>query len=70
MLFFGHGLIQIPRFDVQHLLDRGLLVEVMPEFRAAPMQVSLIYPHRRQRSHRLNAFSEWFEVLMRPYLEP
>lgn len=65
----GVGLIQIPRFDVQHLLDSGELVEVMNEFRAAPMQVSLIYPHRMQRSHRLNAFVEWFEALMRPYLE-
>jgi DNA-binding transcriptional LysR family regulator len=65
----GLGLIQIPRFDVKHLLDRGELVEVMPEFRAAPMPVSLIYPHRRQRSHRLNAFTEWFEVLMHPHIE-
>jgi DNA-binding transcriptional LysR family regulator len=65
----GMGLIQIPRFDVQHLLDRGELVQVMPEFCAAPMQVSLIYPHRRQRSRRLDAFVEWFEGLMRPHLE-
>lgn len=66
----GTGLIQIPRFDVQHLLDRGELVEAMPEFRAPPMPVSLIYPHRRQRSRRLNAFIEWFEALIRPHLEP
>jgi DNA-binding transcriptional LysR family regulator len=65
----GMGLIQIPRFDVQHLLDRGELVQVMPEFCAAPMQVSLIYPHRRQRSRRLDVFIEWFEGLMRPHLE-
>lgn len=65
----GLGLIQIPRFDVQHLLDKGELVEVMPEFRAAAMPVSLVYPHRRQRSRRLNAFIEWFEALMRPHLE-
>lgn len=65
----GMGLIQIPRFDVQHLLDRGELVEVMPGFRAAPMQVSLVYPNRRQRSHRLNAFIEWFEALVRPHLD-
>jgi DNA-binding transcriptional LysR family regulator len=65
----GMGLIQIPRFDVQHLLDRGELVEVMPGFRAAPMQVSLVYPNRRQRSRRLNAFIEWFEALMRPHLD-
>ncbi|MDY0956258.1 LysR family transcriptional regulator [Stenotrophomonas rhizophila] len=65
----GMGLIQIPRFDVQHLLDRGELVEVMPGFRAAPMQVSLVYPNRRQRSRRLNAFIEWFEALVRPHLD-
>ncbi len=66
----GLGLIQIPRFDVEHLLKSGKLVEVMPEFRAPNMPVSLIYPHRRQRSRRLNAFIEWFAELMKPALPP
>lgn len=65
----GAGLMQIPRFDVQHLLDRGELVEVMPNHRAASMRVSLLYPHRRQRSRRLGAFVEWFSALMQPHLE-
>lgn len=65
----GTGLIQIPRFDVQHLLDRGELVEVMPAHRAASMPVSLLYPHRRQRSRRLVAVVEWFSGLMEPHLE-
>jgi DNA-binding transcriptional LysR family regulator len=60
----GMGLIQIPRFDVEHLLDRGALVEVMPGYRAEPMDVSAVYPHRRHRSRRLNAFIEWFGELM------
>lgn len=64
----GLGLIQIPRFDVQHLLDAGKLVEVMPAYRAAPMPVSLLYPHRRQRSQRLGVFVEWFEELMQGHL--
>lgn len=64
----GLGLIQIPRFDVQHLLDSGELVEVMSAYRAAPMPVSLLYPHRRQRSRRLAVFQEWIEALLRPYL--
>ncbi|NQD95086.1 LysR family transcriptional regulator [Pseudomonas sp. CrR25] len=63
------GLIQIPRFDVQHLLDSGELVEVMPEHRAESMPVSLLYPHRRQRSRRLAAFANWFEQLMKPHFE-
>ena len=60
----GMGLIQIPRFDVEHLLDSGALVDVMPGHRAAPMDVSAVYPHRRHRSRRLNAFIEWFAELM------
>ena len=66
----GLGLIQIPRYDVQHLLDAGRLLEVMPAWRAASMPVALLYPHRRQRSRRLAVFSEWFEALMQPHLEP
>lgn len=65
----GLGLIQIPRFDVQHLLDSGRLVEVMPGSRAASMPVSLLYPHRRQRSRRMVVFHEWFEALMQPHLD-
>ena len=65
----GLGLIQIPRFDVQHLLTAGELVEVMPAARAAPMPVSLLYPHRRQRSRRLAVFHEWFAGLMAGYVD-
>ena len=65
----GLGLIQIPRFDGQHLLEAGELVEVMPAARAAPMPVSLLYPHRRQRTRRLTVFQEWFEGLMAGYVD-
>lgn len=66
----GLGLIQIPRFDVQHLLAAGRLVEVLPAQRPASMPVSLLYPHRQQRSRRLQVFIEWFEALLQPCLEP
>jgi hypothetical protein len=33
------------------------------------MPLSLLYPHRRQRSPRVSAFSEWFDALMKPHLE-
>jgi len=65
----GLGLIQIPRFDVQHLLAAGALVEVMPDSPAPPMPVTLLYPHRRQRSRRLIVFLEWFESQMRAHLD-
>lgn len=66
----GLGLIQVPRFDVEHLLRSGQLVEVLPDDRAESMAISFLYPHRRQRSRRLLAFVEWFEELVRPHLEP
>jgi len=65
----GLGLIQIPRYDVQHLLDSGELVEVLPQHRAGAMAISALYPHRRQPSRRLSAFIEWFGLLVRPHLE-
>ena len=65
----GLGLIQIPRFDVQHLLAAGELVEVMPTARATSMPVSLLYPHRRQRSRRLAVFHEWFAGVMAPFID-
>jgi DNA-binding transcriptional LysR family regulator len=64
----GLGLIQVPLFDVQHLLDDGVLVEVMAAYRAPPMTVSVLYPDRRQRSRRLDVFIEWFSMLIQPYL--
>jgi len=66
----GLGLIQVPRYDVQHLLDSGELTEVMPRHRAPPMPVSLLYPHRRQRSQRMAVFLAWFQALIQPQLEP
>lgn len=52
------------------MIDRGELVEVLAQARAAPMAVSMLYPHRRQRSQRLTAFVDWFQALIAPHLEP
>ncbi|MCL9655325.1 LysR family transcriptional regulator [Pseudomonas protegens] len=65
----GLGLIQVPRFDVQHLLERGELVQVLHDLPVAPMEISALYPDRRHRSRRLNVFIEWFAELIKPHLE-
>ncbi|PBJ23856.1 HTH-type transcriptional regulator DmlR [Pseudomonas ogarae] len=65
----GLGLIQVPLFDVQHLLDSGALEAVMDSYRPAPMTVSALYPDRRQSSRRLGVFIEWFATLLGPSLE-
>ncbi len=64
----GLGLIQIPAYDVQRHIEGGALVEVMPDYRAAPLPMSLLYPHRRHLSRRLQVFAEWLAALMRHHV--
>ena len=64
----GLGLIQIPAYDVRHHLAEGELVEVLPRFRAAPMPMALLYPHRQHLSARLKVFIDWLEQRMRQAL--
>jgi len=40
----------------------------MPEFTAAPMPVSLLYPHRRQLAPRVQAILSWITQVVEPYL--
>lgn len=61
----GLGLIQIPAYDVRQHLAAGDLVEVMPDFRAEPLPMTLLYPHRRHLSQRLQVFASWLEALLR-----
>ncbi|CAM5202005.1 DNA-binding transcriptional regulator, LysR family OS=Bosea thiooxidans OX=53254 GN=ARD30_11060 PE=3 SV=1 [Bosea thiooxidans] len=61
----GLGLIQIPAYDVAEHLAAGELVEVMPRHRAAPMPMTLLYPHRRHLSRRLQVFADWLVALLR-----
>ncbi|MFL6663138.1 MAG: LysR family transcriptional regulator [Rhizobacter sp.] len=64
----GLGLIQVPVHGMQRLVDAGFLVEVMPEFTAPPMPVSLLYPHRRHIAPRVQAILHWIAEVMEPYL--
>ncbi|HEV2506311.1 MAG TPA: LysR family transcriptional regulator [Mesorhizobium sp.] len=61
----GLGLIQIPAYDVRSHLDAGDLVEVLPDFVAEPMAMTILYPTRQHLSHRLHVFADWLEGLLR-----
>lgn len=63
----GLGLIQAPWMGVQHLLASGELVEVLPQYRAAPLPVSLLYVNRRQQPKRVRVFMDWLTEVMRPH---
>lgn len=55
----GLGLIQIPAYDVCDQIATGALVEVLPHHRAAPMPMTLLFPHRRHLPYRTQVFADW-----------
>lgn len=64
----GIGIIQVPEVCVRGAFERGELVELLPDFRAAPMPVSLVYANRRHQPRRVQVFMNWLEEIMRPRL--
>ena len=64
----GLGMIQVPDAGVRAALDNGQLIELMPQYRAAPMPVSLVYANRRHQPRRVQVFMNWLEAIIRPRL--
>ena len=65
----GLGLIQAPLLGVRELIDRGLLVEVLPHHPAPPMPVTLIYPHRRHLPQRVRVVMDWLAAVVQAHLQ-
>lgn len=66
----GYGLIQVPVFGAERDLESGALVQVLPQYEAEPMPVSVLYAHRRHQPLRVRAFIDWVSALLRPLLIP
>jgi len=62
----GLGLIQAPVIGVREDIERGELVEVLPQFRPEPMPVSLLYAHRRNLPKRVRTFMDWIAEVLQP----
>lgn len=60
----GLGITQAPILGAQHLLEEGQLVEILKDYKAPPMPVSLLYPHRRNLSKRMRVFIDWLSELL------
>jgi len=65
----GLGMIQVPEAGLRDRLRDGTLVEVLPDYRPAPMPLSFVYPTRRHVPARALAFMDWAQALLAPYLE-
>lgn len=55
----GLGLFQIARMLALPHLQSGELVEVLPQWKPAKMETSLVYPQDRHQSLALRAFIQW-----------
>ncbi|MXN77359.1 LysR family transcriptional regulator [Burkholderia sp. 4701] len=55
----GLGMIQAPRDGLDAPLASGALVEVLPEWNAAPLPVSVVFPHGRHLAPRVRIFVDW-----------
>ncbi|MFC6632283.1 LysR family transcriptional regulator [Microbulbifer taiwanensis] len=64
----GLGIIQVPEAGVHPYLQSGELEEILPEYRPAPMPVSLLYANRRHLPKRVQVFMAWMAEIMKPRL--
>lgn len=64
----GLGIIQVPLLGVREYLASGQLVKILPQYNAAPMPISLVYPHRLNLSRRAKVFMDWLAEIMQTYL--
>jgi DNA-binding transcriptional LysR family regulator len=60
----GFGIIQVPQMLGAKFVAEGELVEILKDYRAPPMPVSLLYPHRRNLSKRVRIFMDWLADLV------
>lgn len=65
----GLGLIQVPFVCVSELIEQGQLVEVLTDWPAPPMPLSLVYAHRRNLSTRVRVVMDWLHGVLVAYLD-
>ncbi|MGM4903328.1 LysR family transcriptional regulator [Tardiphaga sp. 866_E4_N2_1] len=61
----GLGLIQVPRYRVEHQITAGLLIPIMEGFPPPAMPVSVLYPESRHPSSRIRVFVDWLTEIFR-----
>lgn len=65
----GLGIIQVPRVAVKTHLQSGHLVEVLPDWLAPPMPLTLLYANRRNLSKRVRIVMDWLSGVVIDYLK-
>ena len=62
----GLGLMQVPRTGLESLLQQGVLEDVLPKWRPAPLPVSVVYGQSGKLAPRVRVVVDWLvDVLTR-----
>ncbi|KIZ42593.1 MULTISPECIES: LysR family transcriptional regulator [Rhodopseudomonas] len=61
----GLGLIQVPRYRVNHQIAAGALVPLLENFPPPAIEVSVLYPQSRHLSSRVRVFIDWLTDVFR-----
>ena len=64
----GLGIIQLPVAS-KHYPEASGLVEILKNYKAEPMPVSMLYPNRRNQPKRVIIFMDWVVGLMKDYVQ-
>ena len=65
----GIGLIQAGYSGLARHIERGALVEILPDLRPKPLDAWLVVAHRRNMSQRVRTFMNWIETVLKPYFD-
>lgn len=61
----GLGICQTPRISLLSELKEKCLVEILPTFKAEPMQISIVYPQKRMLARRVRVFIDWLAPILK-----
>ncbi|HBO38169.1 MAG TPA: LysR family transcriptional regulator [Pasteurellaceae bacterium] len=59
----GLGIINSPRFLIEDELASGELVEILADYKQQPLDLHVVYPHRRHLAAKVRAFVEFLNEL-------
>jgi LysR family transcriptional regulator for bpeEF and oprC len=59
----GFGMVQAPLYMVMPHIEEGRLVEVLSQWKPAPLPISVLYQHNRHLSPKVRAFVDWVAEL-------
>lgn len=60
----GLGMAQLPASTAARGIAEGVLVDVLPAHRPAPMPLNLLYAHRRHLPRRVKVFADWLSEVL------